>query len=112
MADEILRPLPNTVTFPRALRDAIPEHELCAGRALQLDSLDALPLHTAEFGRRVAMRLRAVETGKLTGQFNLLVDLDITAAKTLAQTLLDAVDQAVRLPPVSLWGQKVMKPKP
>src|ERR1019366_2414349 len=90
--------------YPEAVAPcaAIPDHELSAGRVLQLDSLDAAPVHTIEFGRRVALRLRVVETGKLTGQFNLLVDLEIAAARALAQTLLDAVDQASRIPPVSL----------
>jgi hypothetical protein len=38
--------VPNNVIFPRKLRDAIPDQDLCAGRRLQLDSADAQTVKT------------------------------------------------------------------
>ena len=48
----------NNVTFPRSLRDAIPDHELSAGRVLKLDSVAAQAAHTIEWGQRVRWRKR------------------------------------------------------
>lgn len=88
----------NYVTFPRQLRDAIPDQELCAGRVLQLESADAVGLHSFFGQRRVGLRLEVCETGKLTGKFAVLVDLDPDAARGLANLVLDAVAQAEKLP--------------
>jgi hypothetical protein len=40
MSTSLARTRPNWVTFPRALREAIPEFEPCLGRVLQLENAD------------------------------------------------------------------------
>ena len=74
----------NTIAFPRALRDAIPD--LCDGRVLKLDSINGDATDSA-FGPRVHLKLVAKETGKLSGEFTVLVDLEPGAARALADTL-------------------------
>jgi hypothetical protein len=86
--------LPNRVTFPRELRDAIPEFEPCAGRVLQLEKADVAPTNTEWTGRRVAIKLTVCETGKLTGIFDVSVDLNIDAARALAELLQSAANLA------------------
>jgi hypothetical protein len=98
MSTELARILPNWVTFPRQLRDAIPDWDLCSGRVLQLDSADAMPSNTEWTGRRVAVKLTVSETGKLDGVFEVWVDLNISAAEALAEVLKDAAEQAKTAP--------------
>jgi hypothetical protein len=98
-----LRPV-NNVTFPRELREAIPEHEPSAGRCLKLESVDAQGAHTVEWGRRVQIKLRVCETGKLSGVFDVWVDVEVEAARALAELIQEAVGQAERLPAVRGWG--------
>lgn len=93
----------NNVTFPRELRDAIPDHRPSAGRCLKLDSVDAQAAHTVEWGRRVQIKLRVCETGKLSGQFDIWVDLQVDAAKALIELIQGAVEQAEKIPPVRGW---------
>jgi hypothetical protein len=95
--------LVNNVTFPRELRDAIPDHRPCAGRCLKLDSVDAQAAHTVEWGRRVQIKLRVCETGKLSGQYDVWVDVQIDAAKALIELIQGAVEQAEKIPPVRGW---------
>jgi hypothetical protein len=90
--------LVNNVTFPRELRDAIPDHRPSAGRCLKLDSVDAQAAHTVEWGRRVQIKLRVCETGKLSGQFDVWVDVQIDAAKALIELIQGAVEQAEKNP--------------
>src|SRR5436190_23561772 len=93
-----LNPLyPNNVTFPRELREAIPDHRPSAGRCLKLDSVDAQAAHTAEWGRRVQVKLRVCETGKLDGVFDVWVDMELEAAKALATLIQNAAEQAETL---------------
>jgi hypothetical protein len=94
MSTQISRTLPNWITFPQELRDAIPTIEPCRGRVLQLDSVDAAPTDTEWTGRRVAVKLRCCETGKLDGVFDIRIDLNISAAEALAEVLRSAVDRA------------------
>ena len=55
MTTELRRTLPNWITFPRELRDAIPDFEPSLGRVLQLESADVAATDTAwTVGRRVA----------------------------------------------------------
>ncbi|HEY1493236.1 MAG TPA: hypothetical protein VGF49_01780 [Candidatus Solibacter sp.] len=77
----------NTIAFPRALRDAIPDLPTCAGRVLKLDSISGTPPDSSMFGRRVCLNLVARETGKLTGEYTVRIDLDPEAALALADTL-------------------------
>jgi hypothetical protein len=93
----------NNVTFPRELRDAIPDHHPSAGRCLKLDSVDAQAAHTVAWGRRVQIKLRVCETGKLSGQFDVWVDVQIDAAKALIKLIQGAVEQAEKIPPVQGW---------
>ena len=94
---------PNNVTFPRDLREAIPDHKPSAGRCLKLDSLDAQAAHTDRWGRRVQIKLRVCETGKLSGVFDVWIDVELDAARGLADIINAAVEQAGKLPPVRAW---------
>jgi hypothetical protein len=77
----------NTITFPSALRDAIPELPVCDGRVLKLDSISAKVSDSSLLGTRVRLMLVAQETGKLDGEFKVLIDIDTKAARALAETL-------------------------
>jgi hypothetical protein len=82
------RPTPyNTVAFPRALRDAIPDLPTCVGRVLKLDAINGQSSNTNLYGGRIHLSLTVRETGKLTGEFVVRVDLLPEAARTLAATL-------------------------
>jgi hypothetical protein len=96
MTTELRRTLPNWITFPSELRDAIPDFEPCAGRVLQLESVDIAPTDTTWTGRRVAVKLKAVETGKLTGSFDVVLSLDPHAALSLADLLKSAAERAMQ----------------
>jgi hypothetical protein len=96
MSTQVSRTPPNWITFPRKLRDAIPEFEPCAGRVLKLESADAGLTDSELFGRRVAVKLQVCETGKLDGVFDIRIDLNISAAETLAEVLRTAAEQAKR----------------
>jgi hypothetical protein len=81
----------NTIAFPRALRDAIPD--LHGGRVLKLDSVTAGVSRAEFFGEHIQLNLTASETGKLTGEFVVRVDLLPEAARTLAETLTRLADE-------------------
>ncbi|HWD99474.1 MAG TPA: hypothetical protein VG345_10570 [Bryobacteraceae bacterium] len=91
-------PRANTVTFSRKLRDAIPDQELSAGRCLAFESADAHGRHTEYRGRAVHLSLRVRETGKLTGAFDILADLDIDVAESVANLIHAACEQARHAP--------------
>jgi hypothetical protein len=109
MSTQLTRQLPNWVTFPRQLRDAIPDWDLCAGRVLELESADARPTNTGWTGRRVAVKLQVCETGKLEGVFDVWIDLNISAAKALAEVLQTAAEQALTIPETDLNVFKVKR---
>ena len=88
--------LRNYVTFPRGLRDAIPDMPTCIGRVLELDSMEGKSSNTQPYGRRVNLKLLVKETGKLTGEFVVSVDLQPDAARELADTLTQLAEQAER----------------
>jgi hypothetical protein len=75
----------NTIAFPRALRDAIPD--IHGGRVLKLDAVNGRSSNTDLFGGRIHLNLTVCETGKLHGKFLVRVDLLPEAARTLASTL-------------------------
>ena len=86
------RPTPyNTVAFPRELRDAIPD--LHGGRVLKLDSITAGVSRAEVFGDHIQLNLTVRETGKLSGEFVVRVDLLPEAARTLAATLTRLADE-------------------
>ena len=93
---QLRRTLPNWITFPQKLRDAIPTFQPCAGRVLELDSVDARATDSEWTGRRVGVKLRVCETGKLDGIFDVWIDLNPSAAKALAEALQAAADRAVQ----------------
>jgi hypothetical protein len=93
----------NHIAFPRELREAIPD--LHSGRVLELDAISGEAAHTLQFGPRVELRLVACETGKLNGQYVVLVGLRTEAARQLAATLTKLADQADQAAPVDLWTQ-------
>ncbi len=99
------REYPNNITFPRALRDAIPDHELSMGRVLKLATVDAQAAHTVQMGRRVQIKLHVCETGKLEGEFDVWIDIESEAAKAFANLVTEAATQADRLKPVDAWAQ-------
>lgn len=66
------------------------------GRVLNLSTIDAAPSHTFR-GRRVQLRLTAEESGKLTGRFPILIDLDAAAARRLAAALVEMAGRAEEL---------------
>jgi hypothetical protein len=94
MSTQLTRTLPNWITFPQELRNAIPAFEPCGGRVLQLDSIDAGATDSEWVGRRIRVKLRCCETGKLDGVFDVLVSLNISAAEALAEVLKIAADKA------------------
>ncbi len=96
MTTEIRRTLPNWITFPRELREAIPDFEPCVGRVLQLESVDIAPADTAWTGHRVSVKLTVCETGKLTGSFDIGISLDPHAALSLADLLKNAAERAMQ----------------
>jgi hypothetical protein len=87
-------PRSNHIYFPQRLRDAIPGPELpgCA-RCLNLTSIEAGYSSDTFFGQRVRLKFLAEESGKLTGTFEIGADLQVDAARALAQTLLDLVER-------------------
>jgi hypothetical protein len=82
----------NWMAFPRELRSAIPD--LHGGRVLEIDSLNGQASNTPLFGPCVELKLVVRETGKLSGEFALLMGLQAAAARQLAVTLTELADQA------------------
>jgi hypothetical protein len=85
------------MAFPRELRDAIPDLPTCVGRLLELDSMSAQPTNTVLYGPRVHLKLVVKETGKLSGEFTVRVDLEVESARALAATITQLADQAEKL---------------
>ena len=88
----------NTMAFPRELREAIPDLPTYVGRVLELDAMSALPTNS-QFGPRVHLSLVVKETGKLSGEYVVRVDLEVESARALAATLTQLADQAEKLDP-------------
>ena len=86
----------NYITFPRELRDAIPDLPTYVGRSLELSEMHGESSATALFGKRIHLRLTASETGKLKGRYPIRVDLDPEAARGLAATLIQLADELDR----------------
>ena len=83
---------PNMFYFPKELRDAIPHY---GTRALVFDSVrGSTGEHPFTQGARAQVQFIVHETGKLTGEFALLVDLDSTTARALGQFLIDLAERA------------------
>jgi hypothetical protein len=82
----------NHMTFPSQLREAIPAPPM-GGRVLQLAGLTG-GLTPSLFGSNVSLKLLVKETGKLKGQYTILMDLQPEAARALAETLTQLADQA------------------
>ncbi len=97
MSTALTRTLPNWVNFPRALREAIPEFEPSLGRLLQLENADVGASDSEWIGRRVSLKLTVCETGKLSGSFDVVVSLNIDAAKALGDLLHAAAEKAAKL---------------
>lgn len=92
----------NTMGFPRELRDAIPTLSRCWGRALLLSSITGRGVNDPLFcGKRVRVKFQVEETGKLTGKFDVWMDLDPEAARALALTLNQLADEAEKAPPAA-----------
>lgn len=82
----------NAMTFPRELREAIPE--LHGARDLELDSIDGRSSNVVFLGPLVQLKLVVKETGKLKGRFVIGMDLQPDAARELAATLTKLADVA------------------
>ncbi len=65
---------------------------------MKLDSVDAQAAHTDRWGRRVQVKLQVCETGKLSGKFDVWIDIEIEAARALAKLIQDAAEQAEKMP--------------
>ncbi len=87
----------NYMAFPRELREAIPD--LHAGRALELDSINGQSSNSLLLGPLVQLKLLVKETGKLSGQFVVRMDLQPDAARKLAAELNKLADVADRSQP-------------
>jgi hypothetical protein len=87
-------PRGNTMSFPRELRETI--SDLHTGRVLDLDSISGDASNTAMLGALVELKLVVRETGKLSGQFVIRMDLQPEAARGLAATLTKLPDLAER----------------
>src|ERR1051325_5242512 len=83
----------NTMAFPQDLRGAIPTMPGCWGRALALASIDGDCCNSLIYGKQVRIRFQVEETGKLTGKFDVQTFLNLDAARALAKTLTDLVEQ-------------------
>ena len=83
----------NTMAFPRELRDAIPDLPTCIGRVLKVDSIQGHSSDTQLFGPRVHLKVVVKETGKLTGEWAVRIDLEVDAARAWAATLTQLADQ-------------------
>jgi len=93
---------PNMMSFPQALREAIPTLERCWGRCLVLGSITGRALNSRLLGKRVQIKFQVEESGKLTGKFDVWMDLDPEAARGLAQTLSRLADEAEKAPLVAV----------
>ncbi len=91
--------LGNTMNFPQALRDAIPTLSRCWGRCLNLSSITGRAVNSQLWGPRVRIKFQVEESGKLTGTFDVWMDVDPEAARGLARTLVQLADQAEKAPP-------------
>jgi hypothetical protein len=89
----------NTMNFPQALRDAIPTLLRCWGRCLNLNSITGRAVNSMLWGPRVRIKFQVEESGKLTGTFDVWMDVDPEAARGLARTLVQLADQAEKAPP-------------
>lgn len=87
-------PSRNTMSFPKALRDAIPDLPTCAGRVLELASATGAISDIYPNCPPVQLRMLVKETGKLNGEFVVVVDLQPEAARALAETLTRLADEA------------------
>jgi hypothetical protein len=97
-AKSLSRTARNSMTFPRALRDAIPEAPGYSGRVLELNSIDAQVFDPLITTRVVHLNLHVQETGRLNGHFTLWMDLQPLAARALAATLNEVADRAESSP--------------
>jgi len=84
----------NTMSFPRELRDAIPDLPTCVGRVLELDSTTGTISQIYPGSPPVRLRMLVKETGKLKGEFAVFIDLQPDAARALAETLARLADEA------------------
>jgi len=84
----------NYMSFPRELREAI--SDLHTGRALELDAIRGQASNTILAGPAVQLKLIVKETGKLSGEFVVRMDLQPDAARRLAAELNKLADDAER----------------
>jgi hypothetical protein len=87
----------NYMTFPRELRDAIPDLPTYVGRTLELAGTHGSASNTRLFGTRVHVDLKIRETGRLKGRFTVRMDLQVEAARALAANLLELADRAEKV---------------
>jgi hypothetical protein len=91
----------NSMNFPQALRDAIPTLARCWGRCLVLASVTGRASNDPLWGKRVRIKFQVEESGKLTGKFDVWMDVDPEAARGLARTLNQLADEAEKAPPAA-----------
>jgi hypothetical protein len=99
---------PNWMLFPQPLRSAIPNWPDSA-RTLNLTAIDGSSSNTVEFGQTVKLDFRLEESGKLDGVFTVSAGFDLDAARALAASLKDLIEQAERTPPTRLSVDGVIR---
>lgn len=88
----------NYMTFPKELRNAIPDLPTYVGRTLELSGIDGHASNTRLYGARINLNLGLQETGELKGRFTVRMDLEVEAARALAASILALADRAEKLP--------------
>ena len=88
----------NYMIFPAELRNAIPDLPTYVGRALELTTTQGNASNTKLFGTCVHLLLELRETGKLKGRFTVRMDLEVEAARAMAESLLELAYRAEKMP--------------
>lgn len=92
---------PCSMTLPAKIREAIPGK--IDASMLYVTTMDAAPHHTLLNGARVRLQLTAEESGRRNASYPILLDLKASAARMLAQSLLEMADRAEKLVPGPGW---------
>lgn len=96
--------MPSNMTFPARLREAIADH--LDATMLSLTSTDAGPHNSLMIGARVGIRFTLEGAGTPGGTsvaYPVLLDLEVKAARALAQSLTEMADRAEELIPEPGW---------
>lgn len=93
--------LPSNMIFTPQLSQAISGN--ADARMLNLTCADAAPHHSLLIGARVQLRLTVEESGKTPSAYPILLDLEVSAARALAQSIAEMADRAESMTPGRGW---------